>query len=92
MNRRPVHSHSSSAPAHMRIDPSEKHMQHMHKSTIVDHTAEQLKKHNQRHSVRMEHLQGVNDNVVLPTTRFSKLPTTDSEIARKKLMFATVYE
>ena len=93
-NRRVVHSHSTNLPAGSagRGDPSEQHLKHLTKPTLVDHTAEQLKKHNQRHAVRMEHLRGVNDNISAPTTVYNRQPTVESELARKKLAFATIYE
>lgn len=91
--RRVVHSHNiAPVQGNGRLDPSEKHLQHATKSTLVDHTAEQLKKHNQRHAVRMEHLRGVNDNIAVPTTTYNRQPSVSSELARKKLAFSAIYE
>jgi hypothetical protein len=88
-----IHSHNTApVPVSGRLDPSEKHLRHATKSTLVDHTAEQLKKHNQRHAVRMEHLRGVNDNISAPTTTYNRQPSVSSELARKKLAFSTIYE
>lgn len=62
------------------------------KSTLVNYTGDQLNRNNQRHQVRMEHLRGVNDNIVNKPNVYSTQLTFASELARKKLAFSTVIE